>query len=1001
MLLPGKLKLPIMSKKFTELRFEEWIEISLLNNGFSNSFIHNNENESRYDKDLCLVSETLSSFIKSTQETEYQKLYDQFVTNTDNHILKTLDKTISQRGIIDTLRKGIQTRGCSFDLVYFKPKSTMNKEHGELYSKNQFTVVRQLHYSKQNYNSIDMVLFLNGIPIITMELKNQLTGQNYKNSEYQYKHDRDPKEKFLSFKRCLVHFCIDTDVVTMTTKLNNGKTKFLPYNKGITNPVIEGNYRTEYLWNEILTPDSLLEIIENFVLISVESDKEWDEKKGRVIEIKFDVQIFPRYHQLDLLRKLNTTIVKEGVGNNYLIQNTTGSGKSYSIGWLSHLLTSLYQNETDTKRMFDTILVITDRKVLDQQLQGTVLKLEQTDGVVSPVEKDSKQLMEFLEKGKDIIITTVQKFPVISEVISQLKSKTFGVIIDEVHSSQSGETSKHLKKSLSKVENDEDEDVEVDYEDIIREEIQSRGKQPHISFFGFTGTPKEKTLELFGRKNSQGEFVPFHTYSMKQSIHEGFTLDVLQNYTTYKRYFKVYLTKDKIVTDEGQVMKELIDYVDSHPQTIKNKVTVILDHFVNKTSKTIGGRGRGMVVVRSRKHCVLFHNEMVRQMKERHLTYSCLVGYSGSINHYGVENTEITLNTGNGLKTHNIPDGLKDPRYRILIVSNKFQTGFDEPLLQSMYIDKKLGGVQCVQTLSRLNRTKTGKEDTFVLDFVNNTEDVVKSFQPYYTSTLLTEETEPDKLYNLVYEIEKYNLYTKYQLDEFCKEFYSKTVSDGNLNSMIDVVVNKYLTMGEENQTEFKSLTQSFIRLYSYISQISNFGEVHWEKTYIFLKLLNRKLPKGKETHIPILDSVDLDSLRVQLIGQSKLTLVDQVGELEPISTGVGGGMLEPPPPIPLSEIIEKINNIYGIELRDEDKLDLQNVSKRTETNDEMKKVMSGNNSEDVKKEFFTDLFKENMVDYTGERLDFYKKVMNDKVFQVLVDMIYSNYKKSFEKELI
>lgn len=988
-----------MSKKFTELRFEEWIETSLLNNGFTNSFIHSNENETKYDRDLCSIGETVLDFIKSTQEKEYQKLYDQFQNQTDSHILKTLDKTIIQRGIIDTLRKGIQTRGCSFDLVYFKPKSSLNNEHRQIYSSNKFTCVRQLHYSKQNHNSIDMVLFLNGIPIITMELKNQLTGQNYKNSEYQYKHDRDPKEKLLSFKRCLVHFCVDTDVVTMTTKLDNGKTKFLPYNKGITNPVVEGNYRTEYLWNEILTPDSLLEIIENFVLLSVETEKEWDEKKGRVVELKFDVQIFPRYHQLDLLRNLKKTIVQEGVGNNYLVQHTTGSGKSYSIGWLSHLLTSLYRNETDTKRMFDTILVITDRKVLDQQLQGTVLKLEQTDGVVNPVDKDSKQLQEYLEKGKDIIITTVQKFPVISEVISRLKSKTFGVIIDEVHSSQSGETSKHLKKSLSKVQTEDDEDEEeTDYEDLIREEIQSRGRQPHISFFGFTGTPKEKTLELFGRKNSQGQFVPFHSYTMKQSIQEGFTLDVLQNYTTYKRYFKVKQTKDKIVTDEGQVMKELIDFVDSHQQTIKQKVSIILDHFVNKTSKTIGGRGRGMVVVRSRKHCVLFHNEMVRQMKERHLPYSCLVSYSGSINHYGKENTEHSLNTENGLKTKNIPDGLKDPRYRIVIVSSKLQTGFDEPLLQSMYIDKKLGGVQCVQTLSRLNRTKTGKDDTFVLDFVNDTETVVKSFQPYFTSTLLTEETEPDKLYNLIYEIEKYNLYTKYQLDEFCKEFYSKTVSDGNLNSMIDVVVNKFLTMGEENQVEYKSLIQSFIRLYSYISQISNFEEIHWEKTYVFLKLLNRKLPKGKETYIPILDSVDLDSLRVQLMGQNKLTLVDQVGELDPPTTGVVGGLIEPPPPISLSEIIEKINEIYGVELRDEDKLDLLNVSKRTETNDEMKKVMSGNNSEDVKKEFFTDLFKENMVDYTGERLDFYKKVMNEKVFQVLVDMIYNNYKKTFEE---
>jgi len=987
-----------MSKKLSEMRFEEWIEQSLLLNGYDYSFIHSSEFDHLYDRDVCLLSDDLLEFIKSTQGDEYQKLEVQFETSTDKQILKTIDKTIIQRGIIDTLRNGIQTRGCSFELCYFKPKSSLNKEHGELYLQNKLVVVRQLHYSKINHNSIDMVLFLNGIPIITMELKNQLTGQNYKNSEYQYRKDRDPKEKLLSFKRCLVHFCVDNDVVSMTTKLNGEKTKFLPYNKGISNPVVEDNYRTEYLWNEILTPDSLLEIIENFVLVSKEEEKEWDEKLGKVVTKKFDVLIFPRYHQLEVLRKLITSIKKEGVGENYLIQHTTGSGKSYEIGWLSHLLTSLYRTTSDTTRMFDTILVITDRKVLDKQLQGTITKLEQTEGVVNNVDINSKQLMEFLEKGKDIIITTVQKFPVISETISKLKSRTFGVIIDEVHSSQSGETSKHLKKSLSKsqVESDGGEDeTEKDYEDIIREEIQSRGKQSHISFFGFTGTPKEKTLELFGRKNEQGHFVPFHSYSMKQSIIEGFTLDVLQHYTTYKRYFKVQqLEGEDREVPESKVKQEMVDYVDSHNYTIRRKVEIILDHFTKNTSKTIGGRGRGMVVVRSRKHCVLFHEEMVKQMKEKNLSYSCLVGFSGSIYHNGIENTETSLNSSNGLKGKNIPDGLKDPRYRILIVSNKFQTGFDEPLLQSMFVDKTLGGVQCVQTLSRLNRTTTGKTETFVLDFVNDTDSIVESFQPYYTTTILSEETDPDRIYQLIYEIEQYNLYTKLQLDEFCKEFYSESELDGKLHSIIDVVVDKFKTIEKEYQDDFKSKIQSFIRLYSYISQISNFGEVHWEKTYIFLRFLNRKLPKDKQVIISILDSIDLDSLRIQKIGENKLSLEDKVGELDPISSVPGGTDEEVY--ITLSEIIEKLNSIYGVELRDEDKIDLQNVGKRLLEHEEMKKVMLGNNTEDVKKDYFTDLFKDNMTDYTGERLDFYKKVMNDKVLPMLVDVMYNSYKSNF-----
>ena len=978
-----------MSKKFTELRFEEWIEKSLVNNGYVYSFTHSNEHESKYEKECCLLHEEVLNFIKTTQPKEYNKLYDQFDSSTSSHILKTIDKTISQRGIIDTLRGGIETRGCSFNLVYFKPKSSLNKEHKKLYSQNRFVVVRQLHYSKKNNNSIDMVIFLNGIPIITMELKNQLTGQNIIHSQNQYKKDRDHKEPLLKFKRCLVHFCVDNDNVSMSTQLKGMRTKFLPYNKGITNPVVEDNYRSEYLWNEILTPDSVLDIIENFVLISEESDSEWDDKKGKVVTNKFDVQIFPRYHQLDVIRKLNNKIKEEGVGHNYLIQHTTGSGKSYSIGWLSHTLTSLYQKDGDTKRMFDTILVVTDRKVLDKQLQNTVSKLEQTDGVVNPVDMGSKQLKEYLEKGKDIIITTIQKFPFVSEVISELKGHTFGVVIDEVHSSQTGETSKHLKKSLSVGENDE----EIDYEELIRKEIVSRGKQTHISFFGFTGTPKNKTLELFGRKNEEGNFVPFHYYTMKQSIHEGFTLDVLQNYTTYKRYFKVLQSSDEDEeVPESKVKRELVNYVDSHSETIRQKVSIILDHFIKNTSKKINGRGRGMVVVRSRKHCVLFHQEMVKQMNERNLPYSCLVGYSGMIYHNGKENTENSLNSENGLVSTSIPNGLKDPRYRLLIVSSKFQTGFDEPLLQSMYIDKILSGVQCVQTLSRLNRTKSGKTDTFILDFVNDTDRIVESFQPYYKSTILTEETDPDKLYQMLYEIEQFNLYTQHQIDQFCKEFYSTSESDEKLHPIIDNVVDTYNEkLNEEEQDEFKSKIQSFIRMYSYISQISSFGEVKWEKFYVFLRFLNKKLPRKHSERVSIVDSVDLDSLRIQMMGETNLNLVNEQGEVFGIS-GESGMVKGEEEKVLLSEIIQQINDVFGENLGEEDRITLEQIQHRINSNNDLKKVIVGNNSESVKKEYFNNLFKDTVIDFHGERQEFYKNVMNKNVFPMLVDFMFKDY---------
>lgn len=977
-----------MSSKATEYRFESHIEKSLQQHGYTSRVY------SEYDKDLCLVVEDVIGFIKETQPEEYQKLHTQFDNQTDSHLCKTINDTIGKRGIVDTLRKGISTRGCSFDLVYFQPKSGLNQEHHNLYQKNRFVVIRQLYYSKVNNNSIDMGLFLNGIPIVTMELKNQLTGQNLKNSEYQYKNDRDPKEPLLNFKRCMVHFCIDNDVASMTTRLSGTKTKFFPYNKDISNPIVENDYRTEYIWNEVLTPTSLLDIIENFVVVVEESDKEWNDQQKRVVETKFDVLVFPRYHQLEVIRNLRHAVKSEGVGHNYLIQHSPGSGKSYSIGWLSHTLSSFYQSPTDIKRMFDSIIVITDRKVLDKQLQKTLKDLQQTDGVVNPVDLTSKQLKEYLEKGKDIIITTIQKFGVIADAMSQLKGNTFAVVIDEVHSSQSGENSKKLKEALLGKESEEDDEEDWDLEEIIRRELESRGKQKHISYFGFTATPKSKTLEIFGKKTSDGKFVPFHIYSMRQSIAEGFTLDVLEHYTTYKRYFKIQQTgeEDKELP-EGKVKRELVNFVDSHPEVIRQKVTIILEHFVNKGSKEIAGKARGMVIVRSRKHCVLFQEELKKQMKERNLPYSCLVAFSGVINHNGRENTETLLNQENGMEGNDIPTGLKDPRYRLLIVSSKFQTGFDEPLLYAMYVDKKLGGVQCVQTLTRLNRTKSGKTGTFVLDFANETEDVVNAFQPYYTTTELVGETDPDKLYDLEFKIEQFQLFTHDHIDRFCVEFYKKNETDQALHPIIDEVAENWKKLdSEEVKEEFKSEIQSFCRLYSYVAQIATFNEVRWEKLYVFLRYLNKKLPKKEGSRVNINDSVDLESLRIQFIADSRLSLEDKKGELDPLSDGKSKTQEEDKEL--LSEIIKRINDVFGIELTEEDVLDLMNVGKRMSVNTDMNSVMRGNNSEDAKRDFFNTLVKDEFTGYYSDRLDFYRKVMNPKILPLLLDSMYQHYRK-------
>lgn len=977
---------------FTEKNLEEHIEKNLQKAGF-NSLLY-----TEYDKNNCVIPSQLVSFIKETQPKEYEKLGEQYGTDTDNKLITRLNNEIASRGVIDVLRNGIKDRGSKFNLVYFEPKSGLNPEHQELYKKNRFTVVRQLHYSTKNNNSLDMVLFINGIPIITMELKNQLTGQDVKNSEKQYQYDRDPNEPLFQFKRVLVHFCCDTDRVSMTTRLSGNKTKFLPYNKDIVNPVNPNGLKTSYLWEEILTPESLLDILENFVHISIETDKEFDSKKGMVVEKKKELLIFPRFHQLDCMRKLRTTIKKEGVGNNYLIQHTTGSGKSYSIGWLSHLLTSLYRTKDDTNRVFDTIIVITDRKVLDRQLQNTIKQLEQTNGVVNPIDVNSSQLKEYLEKGKDIIITTIQKFPVISKDISKLTSKTFGIIVDEVHSSQSGESSKHLKKSLTKgVEEDFEEDEEMtDLDDYIREEIRSRGKQKHISFFGFSGTPKNKTLELFGRKNENGDYVPFHTYTMKQSITEGFTLDVLESYTTIQQWFKL----NKKIEDDKElprmkIMRRLINFVDDQNYTIQRKVKIILDHFINHTSKKLEGRGRGMVVVRSRLHCVKYKMEFDRQMKDLGLPYSCLVGFSGSV--YDIDtNKEYTENSLNNLPQGvSIPDGFKDPKYRLLIVSNKFQTGYDEPLLHSMYVDKTLRGLQCVQTLSRLNRTTSGKTDTFVLDFVNTWEDIQESFQPYYQKTILTGETDPNRLYSLETDIKKFNLFTQQEIEDFCQIFYDPKQDQTLYQSIIDRVVQNWTRIDTDEEKEnFRSLIQSYVRLYGYISQIVSFEDVELEKLYVFVKTLNKKLPKREKENIDDITSlVDLDSFRMEETFKGKIKLEETDGEFEPIGMNGSKTFIEDEKDT-LSQIILRINELYGGQITEEDKIDLENMRKRVLDSDEMSKVMTGDNSETNKRHKFDEMMTSILLTYVNNRLDFYNKMEDPKIKNFISDMLYDELKR-------
>jgi type I restriction enzyme R subunit len=971
----------------TEKKFERYIEHYL------NSIEYKSIHYEKYDRNLCLIKDEVLNFIKKTQKDSLKKLQDIYEDDTENRVFNRISSEISSRGIIDVLRNRLVDRGVYIDLCYFEPKSSLNPDHQKLFQSNQFSLVRQLHYSTKNENSIDMVLFLNGIPIVTMELKNQLTGQNYKHSENQYRFDRDPKEPLLQFKRVLVHLCVDNNQVSMTTNLKGGKTRFFPYNKDIENPPVENDYRSSYLWKEVLNPNSLIDIIENFAHVSNEKEYFYNQEKQTVDTKKFDVQIFPRYHQLELIRNLKAQIKNDGAGNNYLIQHTTGSGKSYSIGWLSHLLTSLYKSKDDKRRIFDSIIIVTDRTNLDDQLRGTVKSLSKVDGVVFGAEKGSKELREFLEKGKDIIITTIQKFPYISEDIVALGDKKFAVIIDEVHSSQNGELSKELKRTLTRNEDDEEEDFTL--ESYLEEQIQTRGRQKHISFFGFTGTPKDKTLEIFGTKQPDNKFRPFHVYSMRQSIHEGYTLDVLQNYSTYKRYFKVKEVKeDAIEIDTAQGTKEIFNYVDSHQITIENKVKIILDHFFNKSSKEIQGKSRGMIVVKTRKLCVQYFKEINRQLVERKSIFKCLVGFSGEVNFKGdpEKYTEKALNLTLG-HDGDVPLGLKNPKYRLLVVANKFQTGFDEPMLQSMYIDKSLKDVQCVQTLSRLNRTMSGKASTFVLDFANDPQSVRYSFQKFYQEVGLEEETDPNKLYDIQASINEFKLFSTEQVEKFCAIFFDKDREEGNLHPVLDEVVDNWNILDDDEQREdFRLKVASYARLYSYLSQIINFKDIKLEKHYIFYRYLSKKLKTKTKEKFNIENLIDLESLRIQKLHDNIDPLEPTDHEYKGIKTSVG--IYTPPTKDFLSDIIDTINSRYGVNLNDDDKINIDTVRQKIFENEEIEKYMKGANSEQNKQDYFKKQFDNVILSLLKDRFDFYKKLDENLGLKNLIfDKIYKDYR--------
>ena len=978
---------------YTETNFEDHIEERLNRSGYRSL------EPADYDKYSCLIREELLGFIRDSQPEEYRKLEYQHGVGTPEKLLNRIGVQIERRGALDVLRKGVKDSGCNFNLTYFRPSSGMNPDHRRVHALNRFALVRQLKYSQRNEKSLDMALFLNGLPLVTMELKNSLTGQVVTDAEKQYKEDRDPREPLFNFKRCLVHFAAGNEKVSMTTRLAGGETRFFPFNKGIENPINEDGHKVAYLWEDILQPDNLLDLIENFIHEQEVTTKVFDADLGAVKDKKESVLVFPRYHQLDVIRKLKAKIVEEGVGHNYLIQHATGSGKSSSIAWLAHLLTHLYRSPTDTNRIFDSVIVVTDRRVLDKQLQETIKQSEQVEGVVHRVDKDSAQLRGFLESGKDIIISTIQKFSVIAETIGELKSRSFAVIIDEVHSSQTGESARNLRVSLSRgIDTDEgaddDEPDVFDMDARIIREMELRGAQDHISYFGFSGTPKNKTLELFGRKDEDGKFLPFHVYSMKQSISEVFTLDVLQNYNTFKRYFQlVKNAEEDKVYETARTLRALTNYVDLQPHSIETKTKIMLEHFIQHTAKTIGSKGRAMLITRSRLHCVRYKQEFGEQMREMNLPYGCLVAFSGTV-HDTDNDQDYTENGMNGLAPGvSIPDTFKSPEYRILIVSNKFQTGFDEPMLHTMYVDKRLEGLQCVQALSRLNRVAEGKTDTLVLDFVNEPDAIQAAFQQYYQTTMLAEETDPNRLYDLQRQLEDFNVYNEDTINRFCRVFYDDRQPDERLQAILDEVIERWSDRDEEEREEFRSALQSYIRLYGYISQLITFTDADLEKLYVFVRSLNKKLPKRDAPDVSaVLEAVDLDSFRMQEIHRDlQLKLESEDSEVPGI--GSGEGTIADPDEDLLSNIIQALNDAHQTDFTDEDKVDIETIRRRVNENESLRQVMEGDNTESNRHYKFGQVLDTILLDFVNNKVELFNKLSKPEVKEYLKNRLYRAYR--------
>ncbi|MCU7873585.1 MAG: DEAD/DEAH box helicase family protein [Candidatus Thiodiazotropha sp. (ex Lucinoma borealis)] len=947
--------------------------------------------------DLGLVEE----FLQATQSDALQKLENQFPGRVISAIADELKRLIVRRGTLELLRDGFTLRGVEIRLAWFKPARGYNESHRKKYEGNHFAVVRQFVYSVHHKNSIDLVILLNGLPIISMELKNHFTQQNVHHAMKQYREDRDPREQVL--KNMLVHFAVDDDAIYMATRLKGKATWFMPFNRGLKNPPVKENFASCYLWQDILQADTLLTLIQNYL---------YHEKANG----KDETFIFPRFHQFDVVRRLLVDASANGAGQNYLIQHSAGSGKSNSIAWLTHQLANLY-DENDQK-VFDTVVVITDRRVLDKQLRETVLRFQKMDGVVAKVDKKSSQLLQALESGKLIVVSTLQKYGYLKDLAAQ-PNRRYAVIVDEAHSSQTGEGAHEMKFSLSSTEQLDQAIVEEKGQELsddpVTLELQrlqvARGKLSHLSFFAFTATPKQKTLETFGipdPSNPKG-FRPFDDYSMRQAIAEGYILDVLKNYTTRKTYFELVkdAAKDKRF-EKKKASRLLLKYVNQHEHTIRTKSYIMLTDFVEHSYSQIAGQAKAMVVIGSRAHAVLYFREFQRILEEEPETFpfKVLVAFTPFTDKdTGEKYREEDLNDiGNA----DIAEAFKKPEYRILIVANKYQTGFDQPLLHTMYVDKQLGSVGAVQTLSRLNRKgPKAKQDTRVLDFVNTQQEIQAAFQDYYQTTLLDEGTDQQKLYNMRHELEAMGYYTRGDVERFIDLFVRQKAGSEKLQDVFDAVLECYALparffandgkpledaeLSEDQLTEKKELQEqqqlfrkrlrAYVRQYTFVTQIISYVDVELEKLYLFTKLLIKKLPYEPETlPLEVMEMVDMDKYRQQEEESGSITLDAEDGELEQPG-GDGHGPQGEQEKDMLEVIVQELNEKFHIDFKEGDRV-IQAVKESLQQDDNLAASFDNPDVQDsIKRQKLKDRVEGALIANADDFLGFLSKTEDDPAF--------------------